>query len=167
MVSQSNRRISKRLGAGLKGLVMPIKRAKANLDNFQHWFFQVGTRLVELFSAAILLSFSLKFIFNYKETVASYPYRYFSHTKTSLIFIVITIFAVTQLLVACKRSLRSNFGSGVLLLWAGAIFAWLSFTFSLDKPMSTAVTTYAIMSITCFLAGREVLSLNRRIDGTK
>ncbi|WPJ30528.1 hypothetical protein [Pseudoalteromonas phage vB_PalP_Y7] len=142
---------------------MPIKRAKNKLDAFQHWFFEVGTRLVELFSAAILLSFSLKMIFRHVEIITLYPYRYFKHTEP-LIFIGIALFASLQIMVACKKTLRSNFGSGVLLLWAGFIYSWLTVNFALDRPPSIEAVTSAIMAVTCFLAGREVLSLNRRVD---
>lgn len=142
---------------------MPIQRIKSKLDAFQYWFFEIGTRLVELFSAAILLSFSLKMIFRYVEIVSLYPYRHFKNSEP-LIFIAIALFAVLQITVACKKSLRSNFGSGVLLLWAGFIYAWLTVNFALDKPPSIEIITSAIMSIICFLAGREVLSLNRKVD---
>lgn len=142
---------------------MPIKRAKNKLDTFQHWFFEVGTRLVELFSAAILLSFSLKMIFRHVEIITLYPYRHFKQTEP-MIFAGVALFALLQITIACKKTLRSNFGSGVLLLWAGFIYAWLTVNFSLDKPPSIEAVTSAIMAMTCFLAGREVLSLNRRVD---
>lgn len=147
---------------------MSVHTTLSHMGRFRRWLFEVGTRIVELLNALLLVSFSSIMALNYFNLLSLPSYARFDITQAYHWLFVLGL-GVAQLFVMCKESNRSNQVSGLLLLFSGTVWLIIAAIFSANAAhvMTTAVTTYVLVALACLLAGYELLTINRLLEDDK
>lgn len=147
---------------------MSVHTTLSHMGRFRRWLFEVGTRIVELLNALLLVSFSSIMALNYFNLLSLPSYARFDITKAYHWLFVLGL-GVAQLVAMCRLSNRSNQASGLLLIFSGTVWLIIAAIFSANAAhvMTTAVTTYVLVALACLLAGYELLTINRLLEDDK
>ena len=147
---------------------MSVHTTLSHMGRFRRWLFEVGTRIVELLNALLLVSFSSIMALNYFNLLSLPSYARFDITQAYHWLFVLGL-GVAQLVAMCRLSNRSNQVSGLLLLFSGTVWLIIAAIFSANAAhvMTTAVTTYVLVALACLLAGYELLTINRLLEDDK
>ncbi len=123
-------------------------------DKFQNWLFDTGTRAIEVFSGLAMLGFAFTFFVSGDEIYTSDLYEKFQHLhKPTLLTILLTV-AILQIGFSVVKSYRLKLVSSFLLMLSGLVWAVITGRFIAGyPPVSTGMTTYAVLTIICSFAG--------------
>lgn len=148
-----------------KKILHGIKQVLRAIDDFQHWLFNVGTRVIEVGSGTLLIFYSLDFLFGYTSLILHHPYRMFAYMQSPLVWLGVAALGVLQLIAAGYHSTRSNQTSALLLICAGVVFTFIATAYAIDgRPLSPSFFTYSLIALACLMGGRESLKINKKIE---
>ena len=146
--------------------VLNICRSVTNLSSkifysICSWIFSSGTKAIEIVSSLMMYGFAINFAFDRDELIKEDLYEKFQHFHTPSLIAILFILASLQL--GCSFITRNKFKLINSFLLMVSALAWAIITgifIASYPPLSTGITTYSILAITCFLAG---LYENRKV----
>lgn len=143
---------------------MPVNYTILRLNAFQAWVLESGTRVVEFFNCAFLLSFSFITIVGYGELL-----KLPSYVRFDLLYlwqwVAMLLLGLAQLAAMKCTSNRSNQISGIILVFSGCVWLLIASMFSAVKGVVvTGVSTYAIFGISCLVTGKFYFKVNKRLE---
>lgn len=144
---------------------MSVHTTLSHMGRFRRWLFEIGTRVVELLNALLLVSFAAVMLLNYFDLLLLPSFARFNITELYQWLLVLGL-GVGQFFAMCYKSNRSNQVSGLLLLFSSTVWLIIAAIFSANAAhvMTTAVTTYVLVALACLLAGYELLTINRLLE---
>lgn len=146
---------------------MPIKRTIKASKDFRQWLFAIGTRVVEIANGIIMTCFAMTFLLDYQLLITNYPYRTFTHMSSLWLWFIMLLIGIAQLIAMACKSIRSNQFSALVLIWSGCVWAIVAVAFGADyPPLSSAFFTYLTLALLCALAGKEMMSKNKKLEGS-
>lgn len=132
----------------------------------QIWFFQTGTRSIEITSSLIMIGFAYILMTSGHEFFIADPYEKFESMHPHKLACIMFLVSLAQITAACFKSARSNVLSGFILLISALVwFVVFGLFAAAYPPLSTGMITYLVLSIVCGLAGRVLISRNREKVG--
>lgn len=149
---------------------MPHKYAVLQMSRFRVWLFLYATRIVEFVNGAFITGFSLVFIFDtlFGESKL-YEMGSYADFKNAdgLLWVAFLIIGLLQFAAMTFYSIRSNKASGFVLIISSAIWAIIAGTFfsSRGGVITTGPVIYSIWALVALMAGYELLSINKKIEG--
>lgn len=148
---------------------MPIKYTIHNMSRLRKWLFLYATRIVEFTNGLFILAFSMAFILDFSDgQVDMYQLPTYQDFATAGGFGWFLFFAlgIAQLAAMSCKSIRSNKASAILLMLSGACWGVIAGTFVVPQGLiTTAPWVYAVWSFITCLAGYELLTVNKKIEG--
>lgn len=128
----------------------------------QNWLFGTATRVLEVVSSLIMLGFSFTLFIGDHDFFTIDLYENFSKIHPHALAGFMLFVAILQLAASVYSSPRSNVISGFsMLLSAFVWFIVFGLFVAAYPPFSTGIFTYSILSLSCALAGRALITRNR------
>ena len=149
---------------------MPHKYAALQMSRFRVWLFLYATRLVEFVNGCFITGFSLVFIsdtlFGESRLYEMGSYTDFKNAD-GLLWVAFLILGILQFAAMTFYSIRSNKASGFVLIASSAVWAIIAGTFfsSRGGVVTTGPVIYSIWALVTLMAGYELLSVNKKIEG--
>lgn len=144
---------------------MPINKTRRQISRFRKWLFEVGTRVVEILSATMLIGFAMTMLIEHRRLTEQDIYQNFALSYSAWMWMFTILVGICQLIAATKTSVKSNIASGLILIFSSLIWFFITIRFGLAyPPISTALTTYFVFSVATALAGHEVVTVNKKIE---
>jgi len=149
---------------------MPIKCTVLQMSRFRTWLFLYATRIVEFINGCFIVGFSLVFVFDMLfRSSRLYDMGGYSDFKNAdgLLWVAFLILGVLQFSAMTFYSIRSNKASGFVLIVSSAVWAIIAGTFfsSRGGVVTTGPVIYSIWALMTLMAGYELLSVNKKIEG--
>lgn len=144
---------------------MPIKSSIGKTSYFHQWLFSKETRVIEFLNAALLLGFTLPFLYNFDAILNSDMYLEFYLAGNPLWWVGMVVLGVLQVIAMVKKGVRSNQVSGFVLLVSAWVWSMIASIFvAASPPLTPAPVIYSIISFTCAAAGLYLLKYNKAIE---
>lgn len=149
---------------------MPIKCTVLQMSRFRTWLFLYATRIVEFVNGCFIIGFSLVFIFDIllgsSRLYEMGSYSDFQNAN-GLFWVLFLMLGLAQFAAMTFYSIRSNKASGLILIVSATVWAIIAGTFfsSRGGVVTTGPVIYGIWALMTLMAGYELLSVNKKIEG--
>lgn len=149
---------------------MPIKGTVLQMSRFRTWLFLYATRIIEFVNGCFIAGFSLVFVFDMLFGASQlYEMGSYSDFKNAngLMWVLFLMLGIAQFAAMTFYSIRSNKTSGLILILSSAVWALIAGTFfsSRNGVVTTGPVIYGIWALMTLMAGYELLSVNKKIEG--
>lgn len=138
---------------------------KSRIRDFHLWLFEHETRIVEFMNTALLIGFTIPFIYNIDSLLDTPMYRSFYLDSGYLLWLGMPFLGVFQGWAMLKKGVHSNQFSGYLLIVSAWVWGIVSSLFvASSPPLTTAPIVYGILSFTCAVSGLYLLKHNKAVE---